>query len=62
MVVVAVACVFGVFLLSPYDLRWHLSTALDRVLLQLWPLALWSVFAAVRERWPAAAEPGFSHG
>ncbi len=31
---------YGVYLLSPQDLAWHLDTSLVRLLLQLWPLAL----------------------
>jgi hypothetical protein len=31
---------FAVYLLTPRDLAWHLSSSLDRVLLQVWPLAL----------------------
>ncbi|MSU50866.1 MAG: phospholipid carrier-dependent glycosyltransferase [Opitutus sp.] len=31
---------YGVYLLSPQDLTWHLDTSLVRLLLQLWPLAL----------------------
>lgn len=42
------AAEFVVFLLSPYDLRWHLSTALDRLLLQVWPLTLLGVALALR--------------
>ncbi len=36
---------YGVYLLSPQDLTWHLDTSLVRLLLQLWPLTLlgWSL-------------------
>ena len=36
---------YGVYLLSPQDLTWHLDTSLVRLLLQLWPLVLlgWSL-------------------
>ena len=36
---------YGVYLLSPQDLTWHLDSSLVRLLLQLWPLALlgWSL-------------------
>lgn len=34
-----------VYLLTPYDLNWHLRNSLDRLLLQLWPSTLW--FAAL---------------
>ncbi len=35
---------FAAYLISPYDLRWHLGTSLSRLLLQLWPTAVF-VFA-----------------
>jgi hypothetical protein len=35
-----------VFLVTPYDLQWHLETALRRLLVQLWPLALLCIFIA----------------
>lgn len=31
---------YGVYLLTPQDLAWHLNTSLVRLLLQLWPLAV----------------------
>jgi hypothetical protein len=31
---------YGVYLLSPHDLAWHLNTSLVRLLLQLWPAAI----------------------
>jgi hypothetical protein len=31
---------YGVYLLSPFDLGWHLDSSLVRLVLQLWPLAL----------------------
>jgi hypothetical protein len=30
----------GIYLFSPYDITWHLTTSLDRVLLHLAPLAV----------------------
>jgi hypothetical protein len=46
---------FGVYLITPYDLRWHLRFSLDRLFLQLWPSALLVFFMAVRtpEQWIA---------
>jgi hypothetical protein len=32
---------FGVYLATPRDLKWHLGTSIDRVLLHVAPLALW---------------------
>jgi hypothetical protein len=37
---------FGVYVLTPKDLGWHLGTSLDRLLPQLWPLALFPSFLA----------------
>lgn len=39
---------FFVYVVSPYDLKWHLSTSLTRLLLQLWPSTLFLFFLAVR--------------
>jgi hypothetical protein len=35
----------AVYLVTPLPLRWHLVNSLDRLLLQLWPLALFSFFS-----------------
>ena len=34
---------FVVYAISPYDLSWHLSSSLDRLLLQLWPMLVFSL-------------------
>jgi hypothetical protein len=39
---------FFVYILSPFDLKWHLDTSLNRLLLQVWPLAIFAYFAIVR--------------
>jgi 4-amino-4-deoxy-L-arabinose transferase-like glycosyltransferase len=31
---------YGVYLVTPYDLSWHLGSSLNRLLLQLWPLTI----------------------
>jgi hypothetical protein len=51
------AVVFVVFLLSPYDQRWHLGTALDRLLLQVWPLTLLGAALAAGDVDPSAVDP-----
>jgi hypothetical protein len=38
---------FFVYILSPDDLAWHLGSSLDRLLLQLWPLAIFTYFMVV---------------
>jgi hypothetical protein len=42
-----------VYLLTPYDLNWHLNHSLDRLLMQLWPCALWFTGLMI----PPAAAP-----
>lgn len=37
-----------VYLTTPYDLIWHLTTSVDRLLMQLWPAALLALFSATR--------------
>ena len=38
---------YGVYLLTPHTLAWHLDTSLVRLLLQLWPLAIFAWCLAV---------------
>ena len=40
---------FLVYLISPYDLRWHLTTSLDRLIVQLWPSILLLFFLLARQ-------------
>src|SRR5579872_1136024 len=43
------------YLTTPYDLKWHLSTSVDRLLVQLWPTAVLVIFSQLRapeEVWP----------
>ena len=40
--------IFLFYILSPFDLKWHLDTSLNRLLLQVWPLAIFAYFAIVR--------------
>jgi hypothetical protein len=39
---------FCVYVLSPADLTWHLGSSLDRLLLQLWPLVVFTYFMLVQ--------------
>ena len=39
---------YVVYIITPIDLNWHLSTSLKRVLLQLWPSAVFLYFRFVR--------------
>ncbi|PYX78778.1 MAG: hypothetical protein DMG70_30355 [Acidobacteria bacterium] len=46
---------FAVYVITPYDLRWHLMWSLDRLFMQLWPSVLFLVFVTVRAPEPATA-------
>jgi 4-amino-4-deoxy-L-arabinose transferase-like glycosyltransferase len=39
---------FFAYIVSPYDLTWHLDSSLNRLLLQVWPLAIFAYFVIVR--------------
>jgi hypothetical protein len=39
---------FGIYLITPHDLRWHLLTSLNRLFIQLWPSAIFLCFMVVR--------------
>jgi hypothetical protein len=48
----AASCVFwlmalgyyATYVATPYDLRWHVSTSIERLFIQLWPLGLFAFF------------------
>ena len=47
------------YLTTPYELSWHLSTSVDRLLVQLWPTAVLAIFSHLRapeEIWPRAQQ------
>ncbi|MBL9212174.1 MAG: glycosyltransferase family 39 protein [Opitutaceae bacterium] len=52
---------YGVYLLTPQDLAWHLNTSLVRLLLQLWPLAIlaWALAVPEFDAGPAPARSGW---
>ncbi len=39
---------FFIFIITPFDLAWHLATTLDRLLMQLWPSFIFVFFLSVR--------------
>jgi 4-amino-4-deoxy-L-arabinose transferase-like glycosyltransferase len=39
---------FFIFVISPFDLKWHLATTLSRLLIQLWPSFIFIFFLLVR--------------
>jgi hypothetical protein len=44
-----VACgYFAIYVITPMDLRWHLDTSLERLMMQLWPPTLCVLAAAMR--------------
>ena len=38
----------AIYIITPHDLRWHLATSLERLMLQLWPSLIFAVFMLVR--------------
>ena len=38
---------FAIFVITPYDLRWHLQYSLNRLFLQLWPSVLFLIFLKI---------------
>ncbi len=57
-VALMLAVYFGVFLITPRDLVWNLSTAMQRLYVQLWPGLIFAVVANLRtpEDWAARSE------
>lgn len=55
---------YAVYLITPWDLAWHLDSSLVRLLLQLWPLAifLWSLALPVMPAWPGRVPAGLVVG
>jgi hypothetical protein len=41
---------YGIYVLSPYDLEWHLRTSWERLIAQLWPTMIWTVVVAGFDR------------
>jgi hypothetical protein len=39
---------FAIYIITPYDLQWHLKTSLSRLLMQLWPSFILAVFLMTR--------------
>lgn len=46
----------AVYLVTPLPLEWHLDSSLSRLLVQLWPCAVWAGVLAARSPGDAAAE------
>jgi hypothetical protein len=43
-----VTAYYMAYLVTPYDVSWHMATSLDRLLLQLWPMTVFAVFLQLR--------------
>jgi len=39
---------YGIYLTTPHDLEWHLATSLDRLIVQLWPMVVFTTFLQLR--------------
>jgi hypothetical protein len=50
--VLTLAGYFAVYLITPYDIYWHLRFSLTRLFLQLWPSAIFLLFLVVDLRLP----------
>jgi hypothetical protein len=48
---------FAIYILTPNDLNWQLQTSVDRLTVQLWPLALITMFAGLRAAEKTTLEP-----
>ncbi len=55
---ITLAGYFAVYLVTPYDIYWHLRFSLTRLFLQLWPSAIFLFFLLVKTSERRAAETG----
>jgi hypothetical protein len=39
---------YGIYLTTPLELKAHLATSIDRLILQLWPMAVFAIFMHLR--------------
>ncbi|HMI08160.1 MAG TPA: hypothetical protein VK528_11475 [Flavobacterium sp.] len=46
------ASYFFIYVITPNDLNWHLSTSFYRLVHQLFPVLLYSIFFSASEKWP----------
>jgi hypothetical protein len=55
---------FAIYIMTPYDLHWHLKYSLNRLFLQLWPSAIFLFFMVMRtpEQASGMAEGGTTRG
>lgn len=53
---------FGVYLVTPHDLRWHLFTSLNRLFMQIWPVLIFACFLLARTPAEALARDAAGSG
>lgn len=53
---------YYVLITTPYDISWHVSTALDRLLLQLWPIFVFSLAMLFNNFYNQDSEARHVHG
>ena len=51
-----VLCDFGAYIITRFDLAWHIDTSATRFILQVWPALLWLAFSMLRAPEGALAE------
>lgn len=56
--VLMLAGYFGVYLITPHDLHWHLLTSLNRLFIQLWPATIFLCFMIAHTPETALARAG----
>jgi len=49
---------FGVYIVTPMDLDWHIGTSLSRLLLHVWPLLVTGIFLISRDIFALVPQPG----
>lgn len=65
-ILAALGSYFAAYLFSPFDLQWHVSTSVDRLIVQLWPAVILVVIAILWQPGEAVvqaeATPALKHG
>ncbi|NCP85818.1 MAG: hypothetical protein CO094_11010 [Anaerolineae bacterium CG_4_9_14_3_um_filter_57_17] len=49
LIFIQLAGYFAIYLITPHDLAWHLRTSLARLLMQIFPLAVFALFASLKD-------------
>ena len=55
-------CDFGAYVITQFDLTWHINTSAIRFVLQVWPALLWLAFSMLRAPEDALAEACIRNG